>query len=77
MEDYETIYASIAERIALDRKHFDDTLPRETAIAWRAYSAALLEWGALTVMHYDKLVKLLPKVDDDPTDSIMLGRAEE
>jgi len=61
-------------RIQGDLEHFHRALPERTAIAWRAYLAAVLEWGVLDVSHYDRLVALLPAVTDDPAVAILKGR---
>jgi hypothetical protein len=62
-------------RIQGDIEHFHGVLPERTAIAWRAYLAAVLEWEVLDVSQYDRLVVLLPAVTDDPAVAILKGRS--
>jgi hypothetical protein len=64
----------LAARIHADATHFAGELPRDYAIAWRAYLAGLLEWGVLDVASHTALVGLIPPVDDDPAVTILLGR---
>ena len=68
------IYNELMDRIRCDLDHFNGDLPRDYAIAWRAYFAALLEWDILSVPHYDSLGSMLPRITDDPVEAILLGR---
>ncbi len=60
-------------RINQTTAHFQGRIPERNTIAWRAYLAALLEWGLVDVPIYDSLLTLLPDVDDDPVLSILVG----
>jgi hypothetical protein len=68
------ISAELTHRIDADVVHFGGTLPERTAIAWRAYLAAMLEWDVIPVADYDALVARIPPVDDDPAVAILRGR---
>jgi|GEM_PF-2827857 hypothetical protein len=61
-------------RIMQDLEYYNSQLPDTVIIAWRAYLGALLEWNILSIKTYDKLVKLMPSVEDDPSISILSGR---
>jgi hypothetical protein len=68
------ITAELMHRIDADIKHFAGALPERTAIAWRGYLAAALEWNVITIEQYDSLVARVPPVDDDPAIAILRGR---
>ena len=63
-------------RISAELTFHNGRVPERTAIAWRGYLAAMLEWQLLTLADYDQLVQQLPDVRDDPVVDIMLGREE-
>jgi len=71
------IHAELTYRLQCDIDHFQGQLPRDYAIAWRAYFAALLEWGILDVSTHHTLWSLLPDIKDDPVLFILLGREED
>jgi hypothetical protein len=68
------IAAELTHRIHADVEHFGGTLPERTAIAWRGYLAAALEWNVITVEQYDSLLTHVPSVSDDPAIAILRGR---
>ena len=68
------IAAELAYRINADAEHFGGTLPESTAIAWRGYLAAALEWNVITVEQYNSLLTHVPSVSDDPAIAILRGR---
>jgi hypothetical protein len=68
------IATELLHRITVDIDHFRGSLPERTAIAWRGYLAAALEWNALTVEEYDALLTRIPPVHDDPAIAILRGR---
>jgi hypothetical protein len=49
MTTNEDIQAELMFRINADIEHFGGTLPEKTAIAWRGYLAAMLEWSLISV----------------------------
>jgi hypothetical protein len=61
-------------RIQADIDHFGGVLPERTAISWRGYLAAMLEWNLIPVAQYDALLARIPSVDDDPAIAILMGR---
>lgn len=70
-----TVEAQIENRIELDLHGFKQAMPERNAIAWHAYLAGLAEWSVIDFQTYQRLVKLLPKLEQpDPVDSIILGR---
>jgi hypothetical protein len=68
------IAAELMHRIDADIEHSGGTLPERTAIAWRGYLAAMLEWNVITVEQYDTLLARIPPVHDDPAIEILRGR---
>jgi hypothetical protein len=67
--------AELAHRIQADNQHFGGTMPEATAICWRGYLAAMLEWNLISVAAYDELLTRIPAVKDDPAIAILTGRA--
>jgi hypothetical protein len=68
------IATELVHRINADVEHFGGVLPERTAIAWRGYLAAALEWNVITVEQYDSLLTRVPPVNDDPAIAILRGR---
>jgi hypothetical protein len=68
------ISAELLYRIQADIDHYGGTLPEKTAISWRGYLAAMLEWDLVPIDQYDALLVRIPQVDDDPAISILRGR---
>jgi len=68
--------AELRRRIERDRASCGGQLPESHVIAWRAYLAGLLEWGALTIQDFDELTGPLPPVGDDPAVAILTGYEE-
>lgn len=68
------IATEIAHRINADIEHFGGTLPERTAIAWRGYLAAMLEWNMIAIEQYDSLLTRIPPVNEDPAIEILRGR---
>ena len=69
------IFEELQFRIENELGYFKNSIPERVVIAWRAYLAALFEWGVIDVNVYDKLIKYFPKVEDDPSLSILKGRS--
>ena len=66
--------AELAHRIQADNQHFGGTMPEATAISWRGYLAAMLEWSLIPVGAYDeRLTHIRPSRMTLP--SHLLGRA--
>ena len=63
----------LAERIAAAAQVHGGTLPERSALAWRGYLAGLIEWDIISVAGHDRLVALLPAIDDTPVREILLG----
>jgi len=64
----------LADRIQADIDYFGGELPEKTAISWRGYLAAMLEWQLLSVFEYRQLLEGIPSVEDDPAIDILKGR---
>jgi hypothetical protein len=75
MTTTEAIAAELMHRISADIEHCGGALPERTAIAWRGYLAAALEWNVITAEQYDALLARVPSVSDDPAIAILRGRA--
>jgi hypothetical protein len=71
------ISEELAARIDADRRHHENVLPERTVIAWRAYLAGLFEWGVLDQPSYDRLLRGLPDLADDPAVHILRGRDDD
>lgn len=67
----------LERRIRRDIEHFNGKLPERNAIAWNGYLAGLIEWGLISASDEGKLLKLLPKIEDNPAMPILLGRPDE
>lgn len=70
----ESIKNELTYRLEQDLNYFKQKMPREVAIAWRGYFAALLEWDVIDISTHDSLWDLLPDIDNDPVNAILLGR---
>ena len=68
------IVAELLYRIQADVDHFGGTLPENTAISWRGYLAAMLEWSLIPLDQYKALLARIPEVADDPAIAILSGR---
>ena len=68
------VFAELSHRIQADIEHFGGAMPEKTAISWRGYLAAMLEWDMIPVAQYDALLARIPPVNDDPAVAILLGR---
>jgi hypothetical protein len=64
----------IGHLIQADLEYFGGAMPEKTAICWRGYLAATLEWNVITPEQYDHLVGSIPPVHDDPAIAILKGR---
>jgi hypothetical protein len=73
----DSIADELEHRISVDLAHYHGQFPERVAIAWRGYCAALLEWGVIDVRHHDRLLRLLPDIENDPVTDILLGRGDE
>ena len=68
------IVAEMSHRIQADIDYFGGAMPDRTAVAWRGYLAAMLEWNLIPVSQYDQLLAKIPEVRDDPAVAILRGR---
>ena len=68
------IVAEMSHRIQADIDYFGGTMPERTAVAWRGYLAAMLEWTLIPAGQYDQLLAKIPEVKDDPAVAILRGR---
>lgn len=69
--------AELSRRIQREIDHFGGKLPEANALVWSGYISGLLEWGLLSVNDHAKLCQLLPKIENDPTAGILLGKPDE
>jgi hypothetical protein len=49
-------------------------LPEKTTSAWDGYFAALVEWGLISAADHKRLSDMLPVLDNNPAESILVGR---
>lgn len=67
------IRTNLAQRITEQIDYFAPAMPERHVIAWRAYLAALFEWGVIEFVEYDSLLNLLPTVcDPNPISDIFI-----
>jgi len=74
MTESKDVVAELSYRIQADIDHFGGRMPEMTAVAWRGYLAAMLEWNLIPVATYDELLARIPAVKDDPAIAILRGR---
>lgn len=68
----------ITSRIRADLKYFQSSLPERYALAWHGYIAGAFECGGLDIASYNKLVNLLPKINNpNPILEIFEGRHDD
>jgi hypothetical protein len=74
MTESRDVVAELSYRIQSDIDHFGGVMPETTAISWRGYLAAMLEWNLIPVAAYDQFLTRIPAVKDDPAIAILMGR---
>lgn len=74
--DSKAITEQLRIRLNNDRAYFKGQIPERYAIAWHGYLLAVVEWGVIDQGQCDELLRLLPKVEDDPSIAIALGRED-
>jgi hypothetical protein len=67
-------FDELKNRIQRDTDAFNGKLPESFSIAWSGYLAALIEWDLLSIADHERLVSMLPKVQNNPSVKILLGR---
>jgi hypothetical protein len=67
----------LTQRIRRDIAFFGGAMPERTALAWNGYIAALIEWGLISVAEHKSLRDMLPRIEDDPAVTILLGRENQ
>jgi len=72
-------FEELVDRIREARNRFGGDLPKDVAVAWSGYHAALIEWGLISIEEHRRLVEMLPECrqGDDPVMGIFLGYGEE
>ncbi len=72
-EDVVYIRTNLKQRISEQIDYFVPVMPERHVIAWRAYLAALFEWGVIEFGEYDELLNLLPTViEPNPVSDIFI-----
>jgi hypothetical protein len=66
-------FAELESRIKAAVAHFGGALPKDDALAWDGYLAALLEWGLISVSDHETLSNMLPNDTPRAVLGIMLG----
>ena len=51
-------------------RRYSGDLPRDVALAWKGYLAALYDQGLLSEEQHDQALALLPELNEDSTDRI-------
>lgn len=70
-------FDGLRDRIQEDIDHFKGALPERYALVWDGYLAALLEWGLISVQEHSRLVNMLPKIENNPVITILIGRPND
>jgi hypothetical protein len=65
--------AELQSRIRQSVAYYGGSLPKDAALVWDGYFAALLEWGLISISDHETLVSLLPEVPDNPVIRVLLG----
>jgi hypothetical protein len=65
--------AEMRERVAECARHYGGAVPREAALVWDGYFAALIEWGLISPAEHAELHDLLPELPDNPVMGVFLG----
>jgi len=66
-------FEEIRDRIQRHADHHGGQLPEQLALAWSGYLAALIEWDLVSVSDHERLVSLVPQLENDPAVEILLG----
>jgi hypothetical protein len=66
-------FAELENRVHESCAFHGGSLPRDTALVWDGYFAALLEWGLISVSEHEILTKMLPQMEDNPVVHVFLG----
>ena len=66
-------FDDLAGRIAASAMTNGGVIPKDVALVWDGYLAALIEWGLITVDEHFRLVDLLPSIPDSPVIGVFLG----
>ena len=61
------------ERLTKCASHFGGAIPRDVALVWDGYFAALIEWGQISPAEHAELLALLPVMPDSPVVGMLLG----
>jgi hypothetical protein len=65
--------AELRDRLAQCARHYGGTIPREAALVWDGYFAALLEWGLISAGEHGELLDRLPRPEASPVMGVFLG----
>ena len=63
----------LRERIAASARFYGGTMPRDAALVWDGYFAALLEWGLISPDNHSALLECFPNLLDRPVMGLFLG----
>jgi hypothetical protein len=74
MTEPRDVVGELSYRIQAELDHFGGSMPEMTAVSWRGYLAAMLEWNLIPLAAYDGLLARIPAVKDDPAIAILTGR---
>jgi hypothetical protein len=65
--------AELQDRVRQSITYYDGSLPKDAALVWDGYFAALLEWGLISVSDHEALLSMIPEVPDNPVVRVFLG----
>ena len=65
--------AEMRERLAECARHYGGAIPRDAALVWDGYFAALLEWGLISPVEHAELLGLFPARRRSPVLGVFLG----
>jgi hypothetical protein len=68
-----SMIAEMQERLAGCAQHHGGAVPRDAALVWDGYFAALIEWGLISPAEHAELLTLLPEMPDSRVMGLFLG----
>jgi len=66
-------FPELQGRVRQSVAYYGGVLPKEAALVWDGYFAALVEWGLISVSDHEALVRMLPEVPNNPVVRVFLG----
>lgn len=65
--------SELTDRVRQSAASSGGVVPRDVALVWDEYFAALIEWGLISIEDHARLVELLPANPESPVIGVFLG----